>query len=457
MKDLTTGNEAKLIFNFALPMLIGNIFQQLYNTVDSIIVGRVLGKGALAAVGTSFPVIFLLISLIMGVTMGTTILIAQYFGAREMEKVKRTIDTAYIFLLISSVVITALGLLLSGPILTLLKAPADVFPLAKQYLDIIFVGITAMFGYNSISAILRGLGDSKTPLYFLIIASVVNTVLDLLFIMVFHWGVAGAAWATVIAQGLSFLFGLFYLNRTQELFIFKPREMKFDWNIFSLSIKIGLPTGIQQMLVGSGFMALFRIVNGFGTAVTAAYTAASGIDSFASMPAMNLSAAVSSFVGQNLGGNKPERVKKGHLAALTMSVAISVVMAVIAVLFRRELMSLFNSDPQVIEIGARYLLIVSSFYVVFSVMFTTNGVMRGAGDTMIPLIATVFSLWLIRIPAAAILSQRFGSDGIWWGTPVGWLFGMFVSVIYYRTGRWKRKVAARRSAAAGVDEEVEPR
>ena len=325
--------------------------------------------------------------------------------------------------------------------MTLLKAPADVYPLAKQYLSIIFTGITAVFGYNSISAILRGLGDSKTPLYFLIIATLMNIVLDLLFVIVFDWGVAGAAWATVIAQGLSFLSGFYYLNRTrQRLFKFKLGEMKFDRDIFWLNVKIGLPTGIQQMLVGSGFMALYRIVNGFGTTVTAAYTAATGIDSFASMPAMNLSAAVSSFVGQNLGANKPERVKKGHLAALAMSVAISLSMTVIAILFGRELISLFNTDPEVIAIGARYLLIIGSFYVVFSIFFTTNGVMRGAGDTMIPLVATVFSLWLIRVPAAAFLSQRLGSDGIWWGTPIGSTLGMIFSVIYYRTGRWQRKV-----------------
>ncbi|NMA92235.1 MAG: MATE family efflux transporter, partial [Firmicutes bacterium] len=231
MKDLTTGNEARLIFNFALPMLIGNVFQQLYTSVDGIIVGRVLGKGALAAVGISFPVTFLLISLIMGVAMGTTILIAQYYGAGEMKKVKRTIDTAYIFLAVASLIITVVGLLLSGPILTLLKVPADVYPLAKQYLNIIFIGITAMFGYNSISAILRGLGNSKTPLYFLIIATLMNIGLDLLFIIVFKWGVAGAAWATIIAQAFSFLIGIVYLNRTHELFRFNLREMKFDREI----------------------------------------------------------------------------------------------------------------------------------------------------------------------------------------------------------------------------------
>ena len=455
MKDLTSGHEAKLLFYFALPMLIGNVFQQLYSTVDSIIVGRALGKNALAAVGTSFPIIFLLISLLMGVTMGTTILIAQYYGAREMQNVKKTMDTAYIFLFFASLTITALGLILSRPILILLKTPPEVLPLAKEYLDITFLGIITAFGYNSINAILRGLGDSKTPLFFLIIATIINTVLDLLFILVFNWGVAGAAWATVIAQGSSFAFGLYYLNRFHELFDFNLKKMRFDPEIFRLSIRIGLPTGIQQMLVGSGMMVLFRIVNGFGAAVVAAYTAATRIDSFASMPAMNFSAAVSSFVGQNLGAGKPERVKKGYLAALGMSTIISLTMTIVALVFGKELISLFNTDQEVIATGARYLMIVGLFYIVFSSMFITNGVMRGAGDTFIPMLITLISLWLVRVPASAILSQRYGPDGIWWGIPLGWLLGTSLSVGYYLTGRWKTKLVTTEKAMTLSEDEDE--
>jgi putative MATE family efflux protein len=438
--DLTSGNEAKLLFYFALPMLIGNVFQQLYSTVDSIIVGRALGKNALAAVGISFPVIFLLISLILGVTMGTTILIAQYYGARDMQNVKKTMDNAYIFLFFASLAITVVGLIVSKPVLILLKTPPEVLPMAKEYMDITFIGIITAFGYNSINAILRGLGDSKTPLLFLIIATIINIILDLIFILVFGWGVAGAAWATVIAQGCSFAFGLYYLNRFHEVFNFNFREMRFDREIFRLTIKIGLPTGIQQMLVGSGMTVLFRIVNSFGSSVVAAYTAATRIDSFASMPAMNFSAAVSSFVGQNLGAGKPERVKKGFLAALGMSSVISLAMTAITIIFGGKLVSLFNTDPEVIATGARYLMIVGLFYIVFTAMFITNGVMRGAGDTFIPMLITLISLWLARVPASAFLSQKHGSDGIWWGIPLGWLVGTALSAGYYLTGRWKTKV-----------------
>ena len=264
MKDLTKGNEARNILFFALPMLIGNVFQQLYNTVDGIIVGQKLGTQAQAAVGASFPIIFLLVSLLIGVTMGSTILIAQYFGAKDMEKVKITIDTAYIFLFIASTCITIFGIVFSEKLLTMLKVPSDVMPDAKIYLNIMFGGIIAMFGYNSISAVLRGLGDSKTPMIFLIISTFINIGLDLLFILVFNWGIAGAAWATVIAQGVSFIIGIYYLNRTHEVFKLNVLEMRFDKKIFALSLKIGLPTGVQQMLFSLGLMALQGIVNSFG-------------------------------------------------------------------------------------------------------------------------------------------------------------------------------------------------
>lgn len=445
MKDLTTGNEAKLIFYFTLPMLIGNIFQQLYNTVDTIIVGRTLGKEALGAVGVSFPILFLLVSLIMGVTMGSTILIAQYYGAKNINKVKRAIDTAYIVLFIASLVITIVGLIFSGYILRLLGTPEEMIHQAQTYINIIFIGIIGMFGYNSISAILRGLGDSKTPLYFLIISTLINIILDLVFILRLGWGVAGAAWATVIAQGCSFIFGIYYLNKNHEVLKLNIKDMKFDKHIFRLSLKIGLPTGVQQMLFSVGIMALQSIVNSFGTDAVAAYTAASKVDSFASMPIMNFGAAISTFVGQNLGANKIERVKKGYKSTIIMSTAISVLVTIIVILFRRPLISLFNSDPNVINIGVRYLVIVGSFYAVISFMLVTTGVVRGAGDTIVPMIISIFTLWLIRLPIASFLSKKIGVDGIWWGMPIAWSMGCVVTVVYYINGKWKNKVAIKRN------------
>ncbi|MGE5559172.1 MAG: MATE family efflux transporter [Bacillota bacterium] len=439
MKDLTSGNEARLIICFALPMLIGSLFQQFYNTVDSVVVGQALGKSALAAVGASFSIIFLLVSLIMGITMGATILIAQYFGAKDMDKVKKTISTTYLFTFYAAVAVTVTGLLCAGPILKLLKTPAEIYPMARIYLNIIFAGMIMMFGYNGVSAILRGLGDSKTPLYFLIIATVLNIILDLVFVLAFKWGVAGAAWATVTAQGVSFILSLCYLDRTHEIFKFRWKDLYFDRKIFNLSLKIGLPTGIQQTLVAAGFMALLRIVNGFGTDTVAAYSAGSRLDSFAALPIMNISMAVSSFVGQNLGAKRPDRVQRGYLAAFAISGGISLFTTIAVILFARPLIAVFNRDPNVVRLGADYLIIVGAFYIVFAGMFVNSGVLRGAGDTLIPMFITMLSLWLIRIPVSAFLSAKMGPSGIWWGIPIGWIAGFIMSTLYYLKGNWKKK------------------
>jgi len=438
MKDLTVGNESKLIFLFAIPMVLGNIFQQFYNIIDSIIVGNYLGKEALASVGASFPVIFVLISLVIGVSTGFTIVIAQNFGAKRFDKVKKAIDTLLIFLFVSSVILMTVGLVFSRQIFELMALPEHLIPGAMEYFNVFMYGMILMFGYNGISSILRGLGDSKTPLYFLVIATVLNIILVILFVRDFHWGIAGAAWATVIAQGVSFVLSLFYLNKYNYLFNFSWSKMGVDREIFWKSIKIGIPTGLQQTFVALGMVALMRIVNDFGTDTIAAYTVAGRIDSFAAMPAMNFGMALSTFVGQNIGANKVDRVKKGFIATLMMTTVISVIVSLVAVFFGSGIMSLFTQDANVIHIGANYLIIVSAFYIVFSTMMVSNGVMRGAGDTLIPMFITLFSLWLLRIPISYWLSQHIGSDGIWWSIPIAWAFGCTASILYYLTGRWKR-------------------
>ncbi len=449
MRDLTQGNETKVIVAFALPMLIGNVFQQFYTMVDSIIVGNFVGTQALAAVGIAFPVIFLMISLIMGLTMGTMVLVAQYFGAKDFVKVRAAVDTGYIILFWAGLLMSIVGVLSTDVILLLLKVPADVFADASAYLRIIFTGLLGMFGYNAISAILRGLGDSKTPLYLLIAASIANVALDLLFVVGFKWGAAGAAWATVIAQGLSFIGGMVYLNTRNEYVRFDLKTLRFEREIFKQSLRIGLPTGVQQTLVSLGMMALTRIVNGFGTTAIAAYAAASRLDSFASMPAMNLSQALSTFTGQNMGAGKTERVKKGHWSAIVLGGAISLAVGGSVVLFGPALMGLFTKDAAVIALGARYLLIVGATYLLFSTMFINNGVMRGAGDAFIPMINTLLALWLVRIPLALLFSGPLGmgTDGIWWSVPAGWLMGTVFSTWYYLGGRWKRKAVIKQRTA----------
>jgi len=449
MKDLTQGSEAKAIAFFALPMLLGNVFQQFYNMVDSFVVGRFVGTSALAAVGTSFPVVFLMIALIMGVTMGSTVLVAQYFGAKERDKVRATVDTAYIFLFWAGLFLTVAGILLTDPILRLLKVPEEIRPEAATYLRIIFAGSLPSFGYNAVAAILRGLGDSKTPLYLLIVATLLNIVLDLAFVVVFHWGVAGVAWATIISQTVSFVGAIVVLNKKNEFLRLKLKELRFDAKIFKLSLKIGLPTGVQQTLVAAGMMALARIVNGFGAQTMAAYAAASRLDTFASMPAMSLGAAATTFVGQNLGARKPERVRRGHLSAVAIGAVFSLLTAALVIVFGKPLVGIFSTDPEVIAIGARYLLIVGLFYVLFSTMFITNGVLRGAGAAMVPMFNTILALWVVRIPLAALFSGPLGmgTDGIWWSIPAGWLVGATAATTYYLSGKWKNKVVVGKGPA----------
>lgn len=446
MKNLTEGNSGSLIFKFAVPMLIGNVFQQMYNIVDSIFVGRYVGKEALAAVGASFPLIFMLISFVVGVAMGTTIIISQYFGARDMKMVKRSIDTMYIFLFFASVLVTVLGISLSGTIFRLIRLPEAVIPQAVTYFNVYLTGTIFFFGFNGISSVLRGLGDSKTPLYFLVISTVMNVILVWLFVAVFRWGVAGSAWATVISQAGAFFTSIIYLNKTHEVVKLNSLKLIFDRAIFRKSLKIGLPTGLQQTFVSLGMLAVTRIVNGFGTDAIAAYSAAGRLDSLAGMPAMNFGAALSTFVGQNLGANKPERVKQGLKATFLMSGALALITSLFVIVFRKSLMHLFTSDANVIAIGAEYLVIVSSFYIFFSTMFVIGGVMRGAGDTIIPMFITLFALWAIRIPAAWIMSEYFGVDGIWWSIPVAWFIGMMLSYLYYLKGNWKSKVIVKRNA-----------
>ena len=453
MMDMTKGSEFKQIILFSLPMLLGNVFQQFYNVFDSIIVGQALGKEALAAVGASFPVLFLLIAMIMGITMGTTVLTSQYFGAKDMEKVKLTIETAYIFLFAATIIMTVFGYFFSGAVLHLLNTPPEVFDNAKIFIDVMFYGLIFLFGYNSISAILRGLGDSRTPLYLLIASTIINVILEILFVIVFKFGILGAAVATIIAQGVSFIGGLYYLKKRNPMLVPKLSKIRFDVDIFKLSLKIGLPSGVQQMLVAAGMMALTRLVNNHGTDAIAAFTAAGRIDAFAMMPAMNMSMAVSTFVGQNIGAGKMERVWKGLRATLIISSTISIVISLIVIFGGEHLISMFNKDQGVIDIGQSYLRIVGAFYIIFSVMFIFNGVLRGAGDTLIPMFVTLISLWIVRIPVSAYLSSRIGTDGIWWGVPIAWAVGAVLVTVYYSTGRWKTKSKYLKHTPVEVDKQ----
>jgi putative MATE family efflux protein len=444
MKDFTTGNIPRQIYKFTAPIILGSFFQQLYNIVDSIVVGNYVGQEALAAVGASFPIIFLLISLAVGVSNGATIIISQFYGAKDYAGVQRAIDTSNIFLFFASIVISGFGIYFSEDIFRLINMPEEAMSDAVTYLSIYLAGLSGLFGFYGLGAILRGLGDSKTPLYTQLIAAVANIGLDLLFVIVFEMGVAGVALATVLAQGGTFIGLAIYLNRKHKLIRVTIRNMVFDTGIFKHSLRIGLPSGLQQSFVGLGMMAIIGIVNKFGTEAVAAYTVASRIDMLAVMPAMNFAQGLSTFVGQNIGANNISRVKLGFRATMVMSIALSVVICLLIIIFGGSLMSMFTDNENIIAIGNEYLVIVSSFYVCFAVMFTSNGALRGAGDTVVPMFITLFSLWAIRIPLSYFLSEQIGVTGIWWGIPVAWVIGMVLSYAYYKTGRWERMAVVRR-------------
>ena len=438
LKDLSQGKVSSRIFFFALPMLLGNVFQQLYNVVDSMVVGKYLGDNALAAVGASFPIIFLLISLGFGVTMGGTITISHFFGAKQYDKVRKTVDTMNVFILFFSIIISVVGIAFSDKIFILMKLPSEVIPLETSYLNVYLIGMPFFFGFGNISATLRGVGDSKTPLYLLIFSSVLNIVLDIYFVGFMKYGISSVAWATIISQGLAFIAAIIYL-RNNKLLNFHIKGIVFDKEIFKKSISIGLPSGMQHILFSLGMMALFSIVNKFGVKVIAAYSAALRLDSLAIMPSINIASALSTFVGQNLGAGKIDRVKKGLQTTILMSVSISLFITIIFHLFGSNLMGLFTEDEEVIKFGVQYLTIISSFYILFSALFSINAVMRGAGDVIVPMFITLIALWIVRVPFAYFMSDIWGVTAIWWAAPIGWAVGITLSYSYYKSNRWKRK------------------
>ena len=430
-------------------MLLGNVFQQLYNMIDSFVVGQFVGKQALAAVGQSFPVMFVSVSLIMGITLAGNILIAQFYGARENGKMQDIVDATLWITKYVAIAMTVLGLAAAPVLLALMQTPNDVMPSAVLFLRIVFLGSFASFGYNAVSSILRGFGDSKTPLYALIASTLVNIALDFLFVLVFHWGVAGTAVATVIAQVVSLLWALAALKKKHpelRVSVFFPRR-----NILTVKkiFAIGLPSGAQQALVGVGLMTVTGVVNGFGTNPAAAFSAAGKLDSFAIMPALNIGLAISTFTSQNLGAGRKDRVRRGLFWGSAMALTISFSVTIAMYLFGKEFMLLFSSDPEVIRIGVEYLRIVSLGYAFQTLMFCFSGVIRGAGATMFTMFMTLMAMWIVRIPCALVLSRFRGTVGIWWAIVIGFAVGMVGTVLYYFFGNWDRKLAASEPVSSG--------
>ncbi len=440
VKDMTQGNPYKLIFAFSIPLLIGNVFQQLYNMVDSIVVGNFVGTKALAAVGTGFPVIFMLSSLFIGIGIGTTIMISQYFGARDMESLENTVNTVYTAMMIGCIPLTVIGIVCSGPLLELMNVPKDgTFEMAKIYMIVIFAGIIGTVGYNINAGILQGLGDSHTSLLFLLIATIINIVLDLLFTIAFGWGVFGVAFATIISEFCSWVFGISFINKHYSFININVFRFRFDGGLFKKAMKLGIPSGVQQALFSVGIMVMQALVNSYGSDFMAGFNGANKIDTFAFMPIQSFATAVTTYVGQNVGASKLERVKSGTSAGLVLSVGSSVVICAVIYPLSALLMRMFSQDPDVILSGVAYLHCVLPFYLLLALLFIISAVLKGAGEMMVPMIATFVSLWFARVPTAYLIANLWGKEYIYYSYAVGWFLGFVIAYVYYRSGRWKNK------------------
>ena len=439
MKDLTEGGEAKVIFLFSLPMILANLFQQLYNVVDTIIVGKYVGERALSAVGQAFPITVVFLSLIMGFSLASNILIAQFLGAKREEQARVTVHTTIYTIFFFGLFMSVLGFFITPAILRLMRVPEDVMKLAENYVRITFAGLLFLFLFNGFTAMLRGMGDSKTPLYVLVVSTISNVILDLVFVIVFGLGVEGAAYATVISQAISAILIIFIARRKNELLRFNIFNLQFDKEIFFKTLKLGFPSGIQQSLVGAGFMTLTSLVNNFGSVASASFVAASKIDAFATMPSFNMGLALASFTGQNLGAGRMDRVRRGLYRTLTMGVGITAVLAILVLLFAKQAVLLFLSGGAFIEGAVLYVYLVAPSYIIQATMFIVNGIIRGAGDTFFSMIATLLTMWVFRVPIAIGLSQFLGVKGVYLSIGIGFSIGATISFSYYLSGKWIAK------------------
>lgn len=442
-RDFTQGSIPRHILLFSLPMFTGNLLQMLYNVVDSIWVGQVIGPSALGAVSVSMPLIFALLSLIFGMTMATTTLISQYRGAGNEEMVRKTIGTSLILLAVSGIVVAVIGVVFRYPLLRLISTPEEIIHDSAAYLGVFMGGILGLFLYNTLGAILRGLGDAKTPLKALALATTLNIILDGVFILglgpIPQMGVAGVALATVISQTTSAIWLTSWMLKKTDLLRLERSFWQVDWDIVRKIIKIGLPAGLQQVLVSFGMVTVTALINQFGPTVVAAFGAAQRLDQAAFLPSMSMGLAVSAIVGQNLGANKPERVASAVRWGILIAASITALVTLVAITTPTILMSLFTQDEAVLAEGSRYLRIMGWSYVPTSILFILGGVMRGAGDTVAAMILTLIGLWGLRVPLAYWLADSMGPTGIWTGILISMIAGMLLHWGYYMTGRWKRK------------------
>lgn len=438
VKDMTVGTPYKLLLQFAIPLFIGNIFQQLYNMVDSVIVGNFVSANALGAIGTTGSLHFFFFSLVAGLSVGIGIIVSQFFGAGNEEKVKDTIGSAVWIISICSVIMSLIGFFAARPVLVLLQTDPVILNDAVAYLRVTSIGICCMGFYNGVSSILRALGDSKTPLFFLIFASIINVVLDFLFVLAFGWGVIGVGIATAFAQFLSAVMCIIYAYKSNTYFNLKKRNFKLQGNIVKKSLRLGVPVALQNALIAFSLIVLQAIVNSYGANFTTAFTIVSRIETLIQQPFMSLGAAVSTYTGQNLGAEKIERVVKGFNAANVINTVFAFFVIGVFWIFTSQIVSIFGRDADVLKIAIDGLRITSCFYLFLGLIYPTRNVLNGAGDAMFSLFTGIIEcIGRVGFAYPLTLIPFMGSYGVFYATGLTWLLNGVFSLLRYKRGKWK--------------------
>ena len=445
--DMTVGTPWKAIAVFSVPMIIGNIAQQLYNTVDSIVVGHYIGDNALAAVGSAGPLMNMLIALFIGVSAGASIMVSQFFGARLKEDLSRTIGNCITLCAIISLLLMVVSPFIIRPALRLLNTPESILEDCALYLIVTMVGIAGMAYYNILSGILRGLGDSFSALLYLLVATVINIVLDVYFVASVGMGVYGVALATAIAQGISALLCLWKLAHMTDLFDLKLHHLKMTQKHTLRIIKLGLPSGITQMIFSSAMIVVQSLTNCFGEMLIAANVIVMRVDGFAMMPNMSFGTAMTTYAGQNVGAQRYDRVDLGARQGTILAVGCSATITVIILLFGRYLMGIFTDTPELVDLSVYLMRILAVGYIAVAVTQSLSGVMRGAGDTITPMWISLCSTVLFRVPLAYGISFLTRTAELPYGRfecisislLSSWIMGMLLNIYFYRKGKWKNK------------------
>ncbi len=448
-KDMTQGTPWKRIAEFTLPMFIGNVAQQFYNTADSIIVGRYIGDNALAAVGSAAPILFLLMVLFVGISVGAGIMVAQYFGAKDRENLSRTIGNCITQTAIASVVIMVIGPLTTKPLLVLLNTPSSILDWCADYLNIFFLGSAGLAFYNILAGVLRGLGDSFSALVYLLISTALNVWLDILFVARFGMGVPGVALATVIAQGISAVFCLLKLLKMKDSFDLNWSTLKPTKEHSINLIKLGLPSGLTQAIFSLAMIVVQSLTNSFGEMVIACNVIVMRVDGFAMMPNFSFGAAMTTFTGQNFGANRLDRMYQGTKDGTKMAVAVSTVITIFLLFFGHHLMNVFTDTAELVDLSMRMMRILAVGYIAVAVTQSLSGVMRGVGDTVTPMWISLFTVVALRIPIAYGIAYLTRSEAYPTGRPestyvsllLSWTLGAFITLLCYQKGTWRKKGA----------------